>query len=128
MGSLMKAGLPIVETVNVAAESVGVGEFSASLTRVANEGLAKGLTIGDAFKREVVFPKTVSNLIAISEKAGHLEEVLTTLADFYSNNIDATIKTLVSLIEPILLLVMGFVVAAIALSIILPIYQLTTQF
>lgn len=128
MGSLMKAGLPIVETVNVAAESVGVGEFRASLTRIANEGLAKGLTIGDAFKREVVFPKAVSNLIAISEKAGHLEEVLTTLADFYSNNIDATIKTLVSLIEPILLLVMGFVVAAIALSIILPIYQLTTQF
>lgn len=70
MSSLMKAGLPIVETINVAAEAVGVSEYKASLQRIANEGLAKGLTIGDAFKREVVFPKAVSNLIAISEKSG----------------------------------------------------------
>ncbi|MBI4087551.1 MAG: type II secretion system F family protein [Candidatus Liptonbacteria bacterium] len=128
MSSLMKAGLPIIETVNVAAEAIGIGEFQSSLTRVANEGLAKGLTIGDAFKRETVFPKSVSNLIAISEKAGHLDEVLETLADFYASNVDASIKTAVSLVEPALLLTMGFVVAAIALSIILPVYQLTTQF
>ncbi len=128
MSSLMKAGLPIVETINIAAESVGVSEFNSSLKRVANEGLAKGLTIGEAFKREVIFPKAVSNLIAISEKAGHLDEVLSALADFYATNIDSSIKTVVSLLEPALLLIMGVVVAAIALSIILPIYQLTTQF
>jgi type II secretory pathway component PulF len=68
------------------------------------------------------------NLIAISEKAGHLEEVLATLADFYASDIDASVKSLVSLLEPILLLVMGVLVAGIALAIIVPIYQLTSQF
>ena len=70
----------------------------------------------------------VSNLVAISEKAGHLDEVLDTLAQFYESNIDANIKALVFFLEPMMLLVMGVMVGVIALSIIVPIYQLTTQF
>ena len=128
MSSLMKAGLPIIETITIASDTVGTAEFRFALLRVANEGLAKGFTIGEAFKKETVFPKVVTNLIAISEKAGHLEEVLATLSDFYATNIDSSIKGLVSLLEPVLLLTMGGLVAIIALSIIVPIYQLTTQF
>ena len=111
-----------------AAETVNHREFQYALLRVANEGLAKGLTIGEAFKRETVFPKSVVNLVAISEKAGHLEEVLGTLSEFYESNIDSNIKALVSLLEPALLLSMGAIVAVIALSIIVPIYQLTSSF
>jgi type IV pilus assembly protein PilC len=128
MSSLMKAGLPITETITVSAETVGHREFHDALLRVANDGLAKGLTIGESFKREKVFPKVVTNLVAISEKAGHLEEVLDTLSNFYEANIDANIKALVSLLEPILLLGLGAMVAVIALSIIVPIYQLTSSF
>jgi type IV pilus assembly protein PilC len=128
MSSLMKAGLPITETITVAAETVGHREFRNALLRVANEGLAKGLTIGESFKRETVFPKVVTNLVAISEKAGHLEEVLDTLASFYEAGIDGSIKALVSLLEPLLLLGLGAMVAIIALSIIVPIYQLTSSF
>jgi type IV pilus assembly protein PilC len=128
MSSLMKAGLPITETITVAAETVGLRDYKFALLRIANEGLAKGLTIGEAFRRETVFPKSVTNLVAISEKAGHLEEVLQTLADFYGTNVDANIKAAVSLLEPLMLLLMGVMVGVIALSIIVPIYQLTTQF
>lgn len=128
MSSLMKAGLPITQTITVAAETVGVAEYRTALLWVANEGLSKGLTIGEAFRRQPVFPKMVSNLVAISEKAGHLEEVLGTLSDFYASNVDANIKTLVSLLEPVMLLAMGVMVGVIALSIIIPIYQLTTSF
>ena len=128
MSSLMKAGLPITQTITVAAETVGLRDFKYALLRVANEGLSQGLTIGEAFKREEVFPKMLANLVAISEKAGHLEEVLGTLSDFYASSVDGSIKALVSLLEPMLLLTMGVIVAVIALSIIVPIYQLTTTF
>lgn len=128
MSSLMRAGLPIVQTIGIAAETVGVEEYRAALLRIANDGLAKGLTIGEAFRRETVFPKMVCNLVAISEKAGHLEEVLDTLAQFYESNIDANLKALVALLEPAMLLALGVMVGVIALSIIVPIYQLTTQF
>lgn len=128
MSSLMRAGLPIVQTITIAADTVGLDSYRAALLRVANEGLSKGLTIGEAFHRETVFPKMVINLVAISEKAGHLEEVLDTLSQFYESNIDGNIKALVSLLEPAMLLVMGVMVGVIALSIIVPIYQLTTSF
>ncbi len=126
--ALMKAGLPIMQTTQLTAEVVGSEEFRVSLNRIANEGLAKGLTIGEAFRRETIFPRVVTNLVAISERAGHLEEVLKTLADFYASKVDGSVKALVSFLEPALLLVMGIMVATIALSIIIPIYQLTTQF
>jgi type IV pilus assembly protein PilC len=128
MSSLMRAGLPIVQTITIAADTVGLDSYRTALLRIANDGLAKGLTIGEAFRRETVFPKMVVNLVAISEKAGHLEEVLDTLAQFYESNIDGNIKALVSLLEPAMLLIMGVMVAVIALSIIVPIYQLTTSF
>ena len=128
MSSLMRAGLPIVQTVTVAAETVGMDDYRSALLRIANDGLAKGMTIGEAFRRETVFPHMVASLVAISEKAGHLDEVLATLSDFYESSIDANIKTLVSLLEPMMLLAMGAMVAVIALSIIVPVYQLTTQF
>lgn len=128
ISSLMRAGLPIVRTITVAAETVGMDSYREALLRIANEGLAKGVTIGEAFRRETVFPKMVSNLVSISEQAGHLDEVLDTLSQFYESNIDANIKALVSLLEPAMLLAMGIMVGVIALSIIVPIYQLTTSF
>lgn len=127
-GSLMKAGLPILDALHITADVVGVESFKNAINRVANEGLSKGLTIGDAFKKEPVFPKVISNLIAISEKAGHLDDILVTIADFYADNVDTSIKTLVSFLEPLLLLGMGLLVGLIAISIIVPIYQLTSQF
>ena len=128
MSSLLSAGLPINEAITIAADTVGVRGFREALMRVSVDGLEKGLTIGEAFKREPVFPKVVTNLVAISERAGHLEEVLETLAQFYSANVESNITALVSLLEPVMLLAMGIMVAVIALSIIVPIYQLTTSF
>lgn len=128
LSSLMKAGLPIVQSVNITAEVVGAERFKVSLKRIAEEGLTKGLTIGESFRRESVFPSVVTNLVAISEKAGHLDEVLKTLSEFYEANVEAEIKSLVSLLEPLLLLIMGLMVGLIAVAIIVPVYQLTSNF
>ncbi len=128
LSSLIKAGIPLTDALEVTAQAVGNIDLKDSLMRISREGLAKGLTVGEAFRREPFFPKTVVNLVAISEKAGHIEEVLGTLADFYSSEIDSSLKSLVSFLEPVMLMMIGVVVGLIALSIIIPIYQLTTQF
>jgi type IV pilus assembly protein PilC len=125
--SLLRSGMPILDALEITAESVGHAELRAALLRISREGITKGLTIGEAFRREPVFPRVVVNLIAISEKAGHIESILDTLADFYETEIDGSIKTLISFLEPALLLVIGFVVGIIALSIIVPVYQLVTE-
>ena len=126
--ALLKAGLPIMQTITITADVVGSEEFRISLLRVANEGLAKGLTMGEAFRRETAFPKAVTNLVAISERAGHLDEVMATIAEFYASSAESSLRSLVAFLEPLLLLTMGLMVGAIALAIIIPIYQLTSQF
>lgn len=128
LASLIKAGMPLTEALEITAETVSNLELKTALLRIAREGLAKGLTVGEAFRRESFFPRMVVDLIAISEKAGHLEEVLTTLSDFYASEIDSSLKTLVSFLEPVLLLGIGVIIGIIALAIIIPIYQLTAQF
>jgi type II secretory pathway component PulF len=128
LSSLIRSGIPITDGLEITSSAVGNPELQDALFRISREGLGKGLTVGEAFRREPFFPLTVVNLMAISERAGHLEEVLFTLADFYEKEIDSAIKTLVSFLEPVLLLFIGVIIGVIALSIIIPIYQLTTQF
>lgn len=126
--SLLSSGLPILEALAITADAVGDEELKDALTRIAKEGIAKGLTIGDAFKREAEFPKVVTNLVAISEKSGNLSSILSTLAEFYESEIKASVKVLVSFLEPMLLLVIGVIVGVLALAIIVPVYQLMGKF
>jgi len=128
LGSLIKAGMPIIQAVEVTAQAVGNPKYEASLNRIAKEYLGKGISIGDSFKKEKIFPAVVSNLLAIGEKAGHTEEILFTLSTFYESEIDVALKTLVSFIEPVLLVIIGVIVGGIALSLIVPVYQLVGQF
>ena len=122
--SLLKAGLPIMNALEITADAVGSFELRESLIRISREGIAKGTTIGDAFRKEASFPQVVTNLIAVSEKAGHIEEILKTLAEFYESEVDIAVKNMVAFIEPVLLLLIGVMIGGIALAVIVPIYQL----
>lgn len=126
--SLIKAGIPINRVLEITSTAASHVALKDALKRINEKGLAEGLTLGEAFRREPFFPNVVVNLVAIAEKAGHLENVLGTLANFYITEVDNSIKRLISLLEPMLLLIIGFVIGVIALAIIVPIYQLTTQF
>ena len=124
LASLMKSGLPIIQSLEITADAVGSEKMSNSLRRIAREGIAKGLTIGESFRREPEFPMVVANLIAVSERAGHIEEILKTLSLFYESEVDSSLKTLVAFIEPMLLLFIGVLIGTVAVSVIVPIYQL----
>jgi type II secretory pathway component PulF len=124
LSSLMRAGLPILDAIEITADSVGSEELRQALLRISREGIAKGLTIGEAFRKEPYFPMTVTNLIAVSEKAGHTEDILNTLAEFFETEIDGQVKNLVAFLEPILLLGIGLIIGTIALAVIVPVYQL----
>lgn len=128
LSSLIKAGIPLVNALEITADTVGNIALKDAILRISKEGLMKGVTVGEAFKKEPIFPRTVVNLIAVSEKTGHMEDVLATLADFYSSEVDNSLKSLVAFLEPAMLVMIGGIIGLIALSIIVPIYQLTTQF
>ncbi len=126
--SLLSSGLPILKSLEITANAVGDEELKESLIRIADEGIAKGLTIGEAFKKEPAFPKIISNFVSISEKSGNLSGILFTISDFYEIEIKSSIKVLISFLEPILLLFIGIIVGTIALAVIVPVYQLVGKF
>jgi len=128
LSNLIHAGMPIIQAIEVTSTAVGNPKYEATLSRISKEYLAKGLSIGDSFKKEKVFPPVVTNLLAIGEKAGHTEEILNTLAAFYESEIDISLKTLVAFIEPAMLVILGVIIGGIALSLIVPVYQLVSQF
>lgn len=127
LGSLMQAGLPAVEAVEITADSVGVEAIRLAVLD-ARERIRRGSNFVDAFRGyPEYFPNFLTGIMAVGEQSGQLSELLITISNFFEEDADRALQTLVSLIEPMLLLMMGIVVGVLALSVIVPIYQLVGQ-
>ena len=91
--------------------------------------LKEGVNISDALSEyEILFPPVIIQMISTGEQTGKIDEILGELASFYEDEIDRIMKSLPSIIEPILMLLLGGAVAFMALAIIMPMYNLTEQF
>jgi len=123
LSSLLHSGMPLMEAIKVTADTVGDDEYKNALLHI-NQNIGRGMTVGEAFKQEKIFPTILSNLLSIGEKAGHVSEILATLSSFYKKELENQLKSLVALIEPLILVFMGVVVGGIALSVIVPMYQM----
>ena len=86
--------------------------------------IREGESLHAPMKRTKVFPPIVTNLISVGEEAGNLEEILNKLSDYYDSEIDATIRSLASMIEPLLIIVIGAIVGVIVVGLYLPIFKL----
>ncbi len=128
LSDLLSSGLPLIEALELTSETVGHPEIQDALKRISRESIRQGLTMGESFRRELIFPQVLVNLISISEKAGHTSELLKTLGNFYTSEIDSSVKTMISFLEPALLFFIAIMIGGIALSIIVPIYQMIGQF
>jgi type II secretory pathway component PulF len=121
---LLKSGIPIIDALKITATAVSNQAYKDILKNAAEKDISKGMTLGRSLGyHSEYFPRLVTSMINVGEKTGNLETVLIPLAAFYDDEVDNNLKSLVSILEPILLLIVGFVVGGVALSIILPVYQ-----
>lgn len=128
LSSLIKSGMPIIRALEITAQATGYEKYTNALMNISKNIGTKGLSIGEAFKQEGVFGGVLSNLIAVGEKAGHTGDILETLSNFYKSEAESSLKMLVSFIEPVLLVFIGAIVGGLALTMIVPMYQLVGQF
>lgn len=125
LGTLLTAGVKIVPALKITADSLGHLVFSTQLSEIADL-VERGKTIGEQLKeRPRLFSRTTASMVEVGERTGKLSESLLVLAEFTEKEVDSTMKNLSSLIEPIVLIVVGILVGFVAFSIISPIYQLT---
>ncbi|MHC4956188.1 MAG: type II secretion system F family protein [Planctomycetota bacterium] len=121
--TLIKSGVPILGALDIVADTAGNAVIS-DVVDAAKENVRQGHTLAEPLMESAVFPPMVCRMVQIGEKSGSLEQLLEKISDFYDDQVNAAVKTLTSMIEPLMIGVMGFLVGGIVLSVFLPIFEL----
>ena len=126
LATLLSSGVPILESLAITAKTAGnaVVEQALIKTRGAIEG---GKTIVEPLRDSWVFPPMVTQMVGVGEQTGALDTMLTKLAEFYEDEVDAAVSDLLTAIEPVMILVLGVIVGGIVISMYLPLFSLIAQ-
>ncbi len=123
MDTMLTSGIPIVRAIDITSEVVGSRLYKGILKETA-EGVKSGLAFSAALERHSEMPGILVQMVKIGEETGSLGTILKTLADFYKREVDDAVDTLVGLIEPIMIVVLGLGVGLLLVSVLMPIYNL----
>jgi len=121
--TLIRSGVPIMGTLDIVADTSG-NQVVSSVVTEAKESVRVGNMLSEPLSSSKVFPPMVTKMISIGEKTGALEQLLEKIAEFYDAQVKAAIKSLTSLIEPLLISFMGGIVGMVVLSVFLPILDI----
>jgi type IV pilus assembly protein PilC len=124
--SLMGAGVTVIESIEVTAKAIGNAVIEDELL-AASRAVANGQQLSVPLAESKVFPPIVSQMLSIGEETGQTDEILVKVADFYEEEVDVVVDSLSSILEPIMIVVMGTMVGLIAASVIGPISNLSSQ-
>ncbi|GMU08290.1 type II secretion system inner membrane protein GspF [Corallococcus caeni] len=125
LATLLKSGVPMLAALDIV-KAVMTNTVLADAVENARESIREGESIANPLKRSGQFPPLVYHMVAIGEKSGQLEDMLLSVADSYETQVNVRIGALTSLLEPMLIVVMGVMIAFVALSILMPILQVNT--
>ena len=123
LGTMMSSGVPILEALDIVAKTAGNKVIEEALMK-AKDALSEGKTLAEPLQETQVFPGMVTQMIAVGESTGAMDAMLNKIADFYEDEVDAAVKSLTSLIEPLLMAFLGVVVGGLVIALYLPIFSL----
>ena len=128
LSSLLRSTIPIIDATRITAETCGNVLYQNALIAAAHD-MKEGKPLSDILHQHPkLFPPMVTEMILVGEKTGEVEQLLAELSDFYSSEVDHTMKNFTTIIEPVIIILLGIAVAGVALAIIMPMYSLVEQF
>lgn len=123
LGTLSAAGVPILQALEITARSSGNWTVEKALLG-SREAIREGLPIYAPLEGEKIFPPMVTRMIAVGEETGDIDGMLTKIAEFYESEVDAAVKALTSIIEPLMIVVVGGIVGGIIVAMYLPMFRI----
>ncbi|MBN2453272.1 MAG: type II secretion system F family protein [Candidatus Omnitrophica bacterium] len=125
LSTLVKSGVPILSALEIVGKTSGnkVVEMAIENVRV---NVREGESIAEPLAKSKIFPVMMTRMVLVGEQSGELEKMLTKIADFYDDQVNATVSGLTSLIEPLIIAFLGIVIGSIVIAMFLPIFKLTT--
>ncbi len=127
LGLLVGTGISIIDALTIVSRAVGNSVYEEEL-QVAADRVEKGLPLGGTLAEYEDFPPVVPHMVSVGEETGKLDEVLTKLSQYFESESEQMVKGLTTLIEPLIMVVLGLGVGFLIIAVILPIYNLTTSF
>jgi len=128
LSSLLESSIPIIDAVGISSDVLGNVIYKENLLSTA-ESLKKGEQLSSILSNfPKTFPPMVTEMIMVGEETGQTEHMLKELSEYFGNEVDTTMKNFSTIIEPVIILVMGLGVAGIAVSVIMPMYSLAQSF
>jgi len=126
LGTLITSGVPILEGLAITARTSGNAVLEDALMKV-RKAVEEGRTIVDPLRESGVFPNMVVQMIGVGEATGAMDAMLQKIADFYEDEVDAATKAMLTLLEPIMIAVLGVVVGGIVISLYLPLFTMIAK-
>ncbi len=127
LGTLIASGVPILQALEITSNTVG-NMLVAEAVDSVRAGVKEGDSIARPLGQSPLFPPMVTQMLAIGEETGALDTMLNKVSDFYDSEVASTVEALTSLLEPLLIVVLGLVVGAIVIALYMPIFSLISQF
>jgi type IV pilus assembly protein PilC len=125
LATLLGGGLPLVNALDIAAKSVG-NQFMARQLDIVSARVREGESFAAALDARRAFPEVAVKMAEVGESTGALQDMLNTVADFYDEEIATTMERFITLVEPVLLVFMGIVIAGLLLALYMPLFQLSS--
>lgn len=125
LSTLIKSGVPILNSLDIVGKTAGNKAIELAVETV-RANVREGESIADPLARSKLFPPMVVRMISVGEQSGQLEKMLTKIADFYDEQVDAAVSGLTSLIEPIIIAFLGIVIGTVVICMFLPIFKIST--
>src|SRR5712671_5904131 len=123
LGTMISSGVPILDALEVVAKTAGNAVVEKAI-RYTKEKIAEGKTIVQPLSETKVFPPMVVQMIGVGEATGAMDQMLTKIADFYDDEVDAAVAALTSMIEPIMMVFLGGIVGGFLIAMYLPIFSI----
>lgn len=127
LSMLLSAGISLVDALKIVANVSNNEVYKGAYIRIS-ERVQKGFNIADSFEETGIFPIVVNQMISTGEATGKLDEVLMRVSDYFSGEAEQSIKSLTAAIEPLIMILLGIGVGFLVVAVIMPIYNLTSQF
>jgi type IV pilus assembly protein PilC len=126
LGTLVQSGVPILESLNIVRDTAGNAVFERAFQRI-HDSIREGETIAQPLKEARIVDDIVVNMIDVGEETGELDTMLNKIADNYDEEVEVLVDSLVSLLEPIMIVVLGGIIGFIVIAMFLPLIQLITK-
>jgi type IV pilus assembly protein PilC len=126
LSALVAAGVPLLAALDITSKTAGNRVVEKAMTDVI-ESVKRGGTIAAPLKEASIFPGMVAQMVAVGEETGALDSMLRKIAEFYEDQVDAAVKALTSILEPVMLVVVGGIVGFIVVSMYMPLFKVYDQ-